>query len=113
VLGPALERGGAPLRPLLTALQRADEVLLESMCAAVGALGDVAEPPPSGLSAAREAVAEQVEALRAQPETLPQVTDDERRRLLVELDSHHRLVLRQQAIEAWLAEWRSAARVGA
>jgi uncharacterized membrane protein YccC len=108
-LGPTLERGGASLCPLLIALQRADEALLDSMRAAVAAVREVAEPPLSGLSTAREAVEEQLEGLRAQPEALPQVTDEERRRLLVELDGHRRLALRQQAIETWLADWRSAA----
>jgi uncharacterized membrane protein YccC len=108
-LGPALERGAPPLRPLFTALQRADEALLDSMRGAVGAVRGGAEQPASDLTAARDAFAEQLEALRARPETLPNVTNVERQRLLVEVDSHRRLTLRQQAIEFWLAEWKRAA----
>jgi len=107
-LGPALEHGGVPLRPLLERLQSADEALLDSMRAVAGALRKDAGQPISSLTAACEAVEEQLEALSPDIKTLPRALDKEGRRLLVELDSHRRLVLRQQAIEVWLTEWRSA-----
>jgi hypothetical protein len=36
------------------------------------------------------------------------ITNAETRQVMVELESTRKLVLRQEAIEEWLAEWRSA-----
>jgi hypothetical protein len=105
---PLLERGGAPLTPLLEALQREDQALVESMQAAAEIMRGDAVVRGSDLASAHEAVRDRLEELSTQPEVILQLTDEERRRLLVELDSRRRLVLRQRAIEDWLAVWRSA-----
>ena len=108
VAEPLLKRGGAPLRPLLEALRRAEEALLDSMQAAVDVMrGDTAHRA-SGLAAAQQAVEVRLEHLRADPGVIPELSADEKRRLLVELDSRRRLVFRQRAIEDWLAAWRTA-----
>ena len=106
VLAPLLERGGAPLRPLLEALRRADEALVESLQAAVEVLRGEGQHRASGLAAAQQAVEDRLEELGATPGAIPDLTAEERRRLLVEFDARRRLVLRQRAIEDWLAEWQ-------
>jgi hypothetical protein len=108
VLAPLLERGGAPLRPLLEALQRAGQALLESMETAVGTMRGDALYRDSALSAAHQAVEDRLKDLSANPDVIPELTDVEKRLLLVEFDSRRRLVLRQRAIEDWLADWRLA-----
>jgi uncharacterized membrane protein YccC len=105
---PLLERLGQPLRPLLEALKSNEEALLGSMQLAVDALEGKAEGSASNLASAHQLVTDCVKALRADPARLAEVTDDERRQLMVQLDSNRRLVLRQQAVEDWLAEWQSA-----
>jgi hypothetical protein len=62
----------------------------------------------SDLSAAHEAVEDRLRELSASPDAIPDLTGEERRRLLVEFDSRRRLVARQRAIEDWLAAWRTA-----
>ena len=62
----------------------------------------------SALSAAHEAVEERLEDSSADPDVIPELTGVEKRRRLVEFDSRRRLVLRQRAIEDWLAAWRTA-----
>jgi uncharacterized membrane protein YccC len=105
---PLLERGGAPLRPLLEALRRADEALLDSMQAAADAMRGDTEYRASSLPAADRAVEDCLEDLRADPSVIPDLTGEERRRLLVAFDSRRRLVARQRAIEEWLADWQTA-----
>jgi uncharacterized membrane protein YccC len=109
---PLLERGGAPLRPLLEALRREDETLLESMQAAVETMRGDAVVRGSDLSAAHQAVEERLREVSSSPDAIPDLTDEERRRLLVEFDSRRRLVLRQLALEDWLAVWRTAEQEG-
>jgi hypothetical protein len=108
VAEPLLERGGAPLQPLLEALRRADQALVSSVQAAAEIVRGDAAYSRSDLSAAHEAVENRLQHLRADPEVIPQLTDEERRRLLVEFDSRRRLFLRQLAIEEWLDDWRTA-----
>jgi hypothetical protein len=105
---PLLERGGAPLRPLLEALRPADQALLDSMQAAVEIMRGDAVYRVSALPAAHEAVEDRLKELSAAPDVIPGLTDVEKRRLLVEIDSRRRLVARQRAIEDWLADWRLA-----
>jgi uncharacterized membrane protein YccC len=107
-LEPLLERGGAPLRPLLEALRRADQVLLTSMQAAVDVVRGDAAHRTSRLAAAHQAVEDRLRELRADPGAIPELTDQERRRLLIDLDSRRKLVFRQRAIEDWLEDWRVA-----
>ncbi len=105
---PLRTRGGAPLGPLLEALRRADEALVESMESAVDVLRGEAAPRVSGLAAAQRAVEDRVDELRADPGRIPEFTDEERRSFLVQLDSHRELVFRQRAIEECFADWRRA-----
>ena len=62
----------------------------------------------SSLSEAHQAVENRLQELRADPSLIPDLTDEEKRRLLVEFDSRRRLVFRQRAIEDWLADWWAA-----
>ena len=62
----------------------------------------------SALSAAHQAVEDRLKDSSANPEVIPEFSDAEKRRLLVEFDSRRRLALRQRAIEDWLADWRLA-----
>ena len=55
-----------------------------------------------------KAVEDCLKDLSADPGVIPDLTDEEKRGLLVEFDSRRRLVFRQCAIEAWLAAWRTA-----
>ena len=106
---PLLKRGGAPLRALLDALRRAEEALLDSMQAVADVIrGDTAHRA-SGLAATQQAVDDHLEELRANPGAIPDLTDQEKRRVLVEFDSRRRLVFRQRAIENWLADWQGVA----
>jgi uncharacterized membrane protein YccC len=107
---PLQTRGGAPLRPLFEALQRADEALQDSMENAVDVLRGEAAHRVSGLAAAQQSVEDRVDELRADPGRIPEFTDEEKRDFLVQLDSHRELVFRQLAIEDWIADWREARR---
>ena len=49
--------------------------------------------------------------LRDRPADVPDLSDEERRRVLVDLDARRRLYRRQLAIESWLADWRRAIEV--
>jgi hypothetical protein len=104
---PLLKRGGAPLRPLLEALRRAEEALLDSMQAAVDVMRGDGAPRASGLASAQQVVDDHLEELRADPGAVPDLTDEEKRRVLVEFDSRRRLVFRQRAVEDWLVDWRT------
>ena len=106
-LEPWLERGGEPLRPLLDALRRADEALLASGQAAVAVLRGDAAHRVSDLAEAHQAVEDRVNELRADPGAFPELTDQEKRPMLVEFDSRRKLVFRQRAIEDWLEDWRA------
>jgi len=106
-LDALLDRGGERYQPLRAAI-RGDETLLESMQAAVASLRGEAGHRASGLAAAHQAVGECLEALRASPSPQDHLSDEERRRCLVLLDSRRRLVLRQLEVEAWLGQWREA-----
>jgi hypothetical protein len=108
VLAPLLERGGASLRPLSEALRRADEALVQSLQTAVEVLRGEGQHRAFGLAAAQQAVEDRLEELGATPGAIPDLTAEERRRLLAELDARRRLVFRQRAIEDWLADWRLA-----
>ena len=105
---PLRVRGGAPLRPLLEALARGDEALQGSMQTALDVLRGDAAHRVSGLAAAHQSVEDRVNELRADPGSIPDLTDEEKRRFLVQLDSRRELVFRQRAIEDWLADWRKA-----
>jgi hypothetical protein len=105
-----LERSGAPLRPLLEAFRRADEALVGSVQAAAEAVRGDAVYRASDLPAALQAFEDCLKDSSADPGSSPDLTDEETRRLLVEFDSHRRLVFRQLAIEAWLADWQKAER---
>ncbi len=109
VIAPILERGGAPLGPLLEALRRADEALLDSMQTAVDVLRGSAVHRTSALAAAHQAVEDRLEELAANPSAIPERNVEEARRFLVELDARRNLVSRQRAIEDWLGDWRRAA----
>ena len=103
---PLLERGGAPLRPLLDALQRADQALFDSMKTAADVMrGEAAGYRPSALAAAQRVVEDRLRDLSADALAIPDLSDEEKRRLLVQLDRHRRLVSRQLAIEDWFAGW--------
>jgi hypothetical protein len=100
--------GGPRLQGLIDALQREDEALKDSMQSAIGVMRSEAEYRESGLAAAHQAIESCLDELRAHMETLPEFSDDEKRRLLVNIDSRRRLVFRQREIEQWLAEWHEA-----
>ncbi len=101
----------ARLEPLLEAIRREEQALLDSLQAVVAALrGD---PPErgSGLAEARRVVEGRLDELRRRPSAVPELSDEQRRGLLVALDARRRLVFRQHAIEEWLADWRRAEQV--
>ncbi|MDJ0849348.1 MAG: FUSC family protein [Myxococcota bacterium] len=108
VAEPLLERAGPEHAPLLDVLRREDEALVDSMEAAVATLRDDAPPRASGLGAAHEAVEAELRDRAARGVRIAGVTDEERRRFLVERDARSRLVQRQLAIERWLADWWGA-----
>ena len=62
----------------------------------------------SVLPEANQVVEDHLEDLSVDPDVIPDLTGVEKRWLLVELASRRRLVFRQRAVEAWLAEWRTA-----
>jgi len=103
---PLLERGGA-FEPLREALGREDEALLASMQATADTLRGEAPARPAGsaLDEANRAVLTCLDELRARPERLPSITNEEKEAFLAHLDSRHVLVDRQIAIEGWLADW--------
>ena len=103
-----LGRGGAATQAALEALRREDEALLDSLRSLIAALRGDPTPTTSSLSEAHAAAQEELRSLATIPDAFPPLTDDDKRRLLVELDARRRLVLRQLAIEAWLADWREA-----
>ncbi len=105
---PLLERGGAPLRPLLDELQRADQALFDSMHTAVDVMRGEAAYRPSALAAAQGVVEDCLRDLSADAVAIPDLSDEEKRRLLVQLDWRRRLVSRQLAIEDWFASWQKA-----
>ena len=104
-LDPLLDRAGERFRPLRAAMQSGDEALLESMQSAIVILRGEASRGASGLPEARQAVAECVDVLRGEASSLPQLDDEERRRLLIGIESRRRLVSRQLAVERWLDDW--------
>jgi hypothetical protein len=57
---------------------------------------------------ANQVVEDHLEDLSVDPDVIPDLTGVEKRWPLVELDSRRRLVFRPRAVEAWLAEWRTA-----
>lgn len=105
---PVLLAAGPRHQPLLEALRREDAALLGSLEAAVAALRDDALARESGLAEAHEAVESDLRERAARGVRVAGVTDEERRRFLVERDARSRLVLRQLSIEQWLADWRTA-----
>jgi len=109
-LDPLLDRGGDGLQPLRTAMHRENESLLQSMRSAVSMLrGEVGNAGATGLADAHREVARCLDALRADPGALPRLSEEDRRRCLVELASRRRLVFRQLAIDQWIDDWQSAA----
>jgi hypothetical protein len=92
---------GAPLEPLLEAVRREDQALLASIQAAADAMRGEAVLRPSLLAAAHQTAWTLANELRDGLDAISGLTDDERRRLLVEIDARRRLVLRQRAIEDW------------
>jgi hypothetical protein len=107
-LDPLVDRAGERFRPLRAAIRRGDEALLESMQSAVAILRGEASRRASGLAEARQAVAECIDELRADPGSLPLLDDEDRRRFLVGLESRRGLVFRQLAIEQWLDDWHES-----
>jgi hypothetical protein len=107
-LDPLLDRAGERFRPLRAAMQRGDEVVLESMQSAVAILRGEASRRASGLAEARQAVTECIDELRADPSSPPHLDDEENRLLLVRIESRRRLVSRQLAIEQWLTDWHES-----
>ena len=106
---PLLERGGAPLRPLLDALQRADQALFDSMLTTVDVMrGEAAAYRPSALAVAQRVVEDRVRDLSTDAVAIPDLSDEEKRHLLVQLDWRRRLVSCQLAIEDWFAGWQKA-----
>jgi hypothetical protein len=103
-----LARGGGRLRSLSDAIVREDEAILDSMQRARDTVRGEAAFRPSDLSAAHRALVERIEELRTQPEALRDLSDEDKQRIAIQLDSRRRLVFRQLAIEDWLADWRSA-----
>jgi hypothetical protein len=103
-----VERGGAPLRPLLEALQREDDALVRSMQATVAVMRGDATRGNADLATAHRTVLDRVNALGTDPGSLSNLGDDEKRELLVHLDSRRRLVERQRAIESCFDEWLEA-----
>ena len=105
---PVLERGGAPLEPLLEALQRADEALVDSMQSGVDVMRGEAAYQPSALAGAQRVLEDRLRDVSAAAVAIPDLTDEEKRRLLVQLDRRRRLFSRQLAIEDWFADWQKA-----
>ena len=102
---------GESLRELLEALQHEREALAESMQASVDVMrGDVSRRnfDPTKLAAARHTVDERMNALRADPNGLANLSDDQTRAFLGKLDSRGRLVLCQRAVEDWFSDWARA-----
>jgi uncharacterized membrane protein YccC len=106
---PILEPVGSAYQPLLEALRDEDAALLDSMQASVDALRDAASPSVSTLLEANRATQERLDELAATPPLEVGVSDDERTRVLIELDSRRRLIFRQREIEDWWVQWRHAA----
>ena len=102
---------GESLRKLLEALQHEREALAESMQASVDVMrGDVSRQSfdPTELAAARHTVDERMNALRADPDGLANLSDDQTRDFLGKLDTRGKLVLCQQAVEDWFRDWAGA-----
>ena len=102
------ERGGDSIGPLREALRREDEALLASMQMAIDALHGGSVDPGSELASAHRSVEDRLAELRANPDAIPRVSDEQQRRVLVALHSRRGVVSRQLAIERWLADWRRA-----
>lgn len=96
-----LERAGAPLEPLVEAVRQEDGALVTSMQKAVDAMRGEAVLRPATLAAAHRTAWTLENELRDALAESSGLTDDERRRLLVEMDARRRLVRRQRAIEDW------------
>ena len=109
---PLLERGGAPLRPLLETLKRADQALFDSMQTAVDVMRGEAVHRHSFLAAAQRDVEDRLRDLSANAVAISDLTDEDKRRLLVQLDWGRKLVSRQLAIEDWFASWRKTEESG-
>jgi hypothetical protein len=103
-----LARGGAAVEPLREALRREDEALLESLRTTVAALRDEVTDPTAELGPHHAFAERRLGDLRDRPADVPDLSDEERRRVLVDLDARRRLYRRQLAIESWLADWRRA-----
>ena len=107
-LEPLLERAGERYDSLRVAIQRVDEKLSESMQAAVSMLRGEVTGRFTGLAEAHQVVAECLDELKVDPGPLSRLNEDEKRRILILLESRRRLVSRQREVEDWLEEWRMA-----
>jgi uncharacterized membrane protein YccC len=107
-LEPRLDRVGEAFRPLLAAVRREDEALVDSMQSAVSALRGEGTHRASGLAETHQAARECVDALRADPRSLSRLSDEETRHIIMQLESRRALVYRQLAIEEWLEDWQGA-----
>lgn len=99
---------GEALRPLREALHDEGEVLLANLQRTIDALRGVPTGEALDLDGAQRRVEDQLAALRQNPAAHPAMNDEERRRVLVEVDTRRRLASRLLAIDRWHAEWASA-----
>ena len=98
--------GPTVLGPLLEAIRREEDALLESMQTTVDALRGPSPASASGLAEAQIVLDGRLEALRRNSGPEPQLSEGDRRALLVALDTRRQLVFRQRAIEEWVSEWQ-------
>ena len=105
-LARALPRDGPAMQHLSEALRREDKALLGSMRRAIASLRGEAPHRPSVLAAAHRAVEDLLRALGDERESFANLTDEQKRGLLADLDARRRLVLRQTAIEDWFGVWQ-------
>jgi len=102
------ERGDRALRPLLERLDHQDAASVASLAVVAARLRGESPAPSPDLAQARQAVEDHLEELRGRLGSLSGLTDAQIRDLLVRIDSRRRLLTRQLAMEAWLAEWLEA-----
>ena len=106
--GDESETSGPRMRALQEALRTQQEALLVSMQNTIDVIRDGAVYRTSDLASAHQVVEDCLRELRADPTELPEVRDEQIRRFLVNHQVRRELVLRNRAIEDWLAEWQAA-----
>jgi hypothetical protein len=98
----------SPLAPLSRALVQEDEALIHSMKRAAEALREEESRASAALGEAHAEVEAQIEALRGRDD-LPVLERQQVLRLISEIASRRTLVEAQLQIEAWIADWQTAA----